>query len=173
MAPMEFRYEITADEYAAGQKLYWKLSARSKIARNTAAFILLGLLFFIVARSEPIFGWPSFILSFVGIYLLYVGFLNLFPGRYLRRAFGKSGLDGKSYVAEIDSQGMNVTGDDCGWKVLWKGVNVKGEDKLVFVVFAANTIFIFGKKYLTQDQQDEFRGLAGLASNSPEALTTK
>jgi len=159
---MEFSYEITIDEYVAGQKLYRKLASGSAVARNSALWILLGLLFFIMARREPVFGWPAFLLSCVGIYWVYCGVLSFYPGRYYRRAYGKSGLAGKLYRATLNAQGLQVAGDDCGWQALWKAVQVKGEDGMVFVVFAANTIFIFGKKYLTPEQQDELRGLAGL-----------
>jgi hypothetical protein len=168
---MEFRYEITAVEYVAGQKLYVRLGKRREAVRNALIFALLGLFLFIAARSEPVFDWMAWILTCVGIFSIYLGILNLYPTWYLRRAYNTSGLAGKFYRAELDATGFRVTGDDCGWQVLWQGVNLKGEDRSVFSLFAANTVFIFGKQYLTEEQQRELR--RSLACQKPAAERTQ
>jgi len=40
---------------------------------------------------------------------------------------------------------------------------VKGEDKSVFMLYVEGTLFIFGKKYLTDEQQHELRRLAAIS----------
>jgi hypothetical protein len=166
---MEFRYEITIEEYVAGQSLYRKLSGRREIVRSSVTWIVFGVFVFIVARSQPFFGWLAFLMSCLGLYWVYLGILTLYPARFFRRTYGKSGLGGASYSAELDANGFQVAGDLYTWKVLWPGVKVKGEDKLVFVLYAANTIFIFGKNYLTPQQQEEVRTLAGFPSRIPNS----
>jgi hypothetical protein len=51
----------------------------------------------------------------------------------------------------------------CSWRVLWAEARLKGEDKCVFMFSGKGTIFIFGKKYLTDEQQKEIRRLAALS----------
>jgi hypothetical protein len=41
--------------------------------------------------------------------------------------------------------------------VAWSEVHLKGENKRVFMFYAKGTIFIFGKKYLTDEQQRDIR----------------
>ena len=49
--------------------------------------------------------------------------------------------------------------------VQWQGIGLKGENEKVFMICSTGgTIFMFGKKYLTDEQQQELRRLSGLAS---------
>lgn len=73
-----------------------------------------------------------------------------------------SGLIGRKYAADVNADGFEVNGQEWGWRVKWPGVRDKGEDERVFMFYAANTLFIIGKKYLSEDQQKELRQLAKL-----------
>jgi YcxB-like protein len=90
-------------------------------------------------------------------YFICAGTSNLFPQSYFRKAYSQSGLEGKSYQAELDESGFLVSGDSCSWRVAWSEVHSKAESKQVFIFYAKGTIFIFGKKYLTDEQQRDIR----------------
>ena len=107
---------------------------------------------------------PLIIVAVFGISWVYGGIRILFPRRYYRRVYRSSELSDKSYKAELDESGFRVAGDFCEWTVKWPGLKLKGEDERVFIFCAANTIFIFGKKFLTNEQQQELRKLGGLLS---------
>lgn len=69
------------------------------------------------------------------------------------------------YRADVNEEGFGVTGDLCSWRVRWSDVQLKAENEHVFMLYAKGTIFMFGKKYLTDEQQHEMRGLASLTRN--------
>ncbi len=96
-------------------------------------------------------------------YFFYFGIYNLFPTHYCRRYYAKSGLAGTSYRAELDENGFSVSGDGCSWRVLWPDVRLKGEDSRVFMFTAKGTVFMFGKKYLSAEQQKAIRQFATMS----------
>jgi len=159
---MHFEYEIGADEYVAAQHLYLKLSRDQRRPQWTAFCLLGGLLLILVARTRVTFGWGEIVLMLMGIWLLYIGFLNLFPGRYYRRAYRSANLAGKKFVVDVTDEGFEVVGEYCTWRVQWPGVQLRGESERVFMICSAGTIFMFGKKYLTDPQQQELRKLSGV-----------
>jgi hypothetical protein len=57
---------------------------------------------------------------------------------------------------------FEVVGEFCTWRIKWPGVSLKGENNDVFVFYAENYVFIFGKKYLNNAEQDELRRLIGI-----------
>jgi hypothetical protein len=97
-----------------------------------------------------------------GVWFVYCGIANLFPTRHYRRYYPQSGLAGKKYHAELDENGFSVSGDACSWRVLWTEALLKGEDKHVFIFSGKGSIFIFGKKYLTDEQQKATRQFAAV-----------
>lgn len=127
---------------------------------------LAGLIFLGTAWDERFNDLSPFLLAFVGAWLIYYGTVTLFPARYFRRVYQKSEVVGKRFNAEIKEEGFEVTGDLYSWGVQWPGVRVKGENELVFMLSSNNTIFMFGKKYLSRDQEQELRRLSGLVSPS-------
>ena len=163
---MHFEYEITADEFAASQLLYHRLSGGRKRVERVVYSFLAGLLFLATAWTERSNDLSPFLLAIVRAWLIYSGALTLFPTRYFRSAYRKSEVVGKRFNAEINEEGFEVTGDLYSWRVRWPGVRVKGENELVFMLCSNQTIFMFGKKYLSSDQQQELRRLSGLMSPS-------
>ncbi|HVN22153.1 MAG TPA: hypothetical protein VMU05_25425 [Dongiaceae bacterium] len=160
---MRFEYEIGPEEYVASQVLYFKLSSGRKRLRNIVIGILLGVFLILVALSRGDFRWDDFFLVSVAIWWLYAVFQNLFPSRYYRRAYRTQDLAGKKFQANVNADGFEVVGDDCTWGVRWTGARVKGENDKVFIICSnGGTIFMFGKKYLTEQQQQELHRLAGL-----------
>jgi hypothetical protein len=166
MTNMHFEYEITVDEYVAAQLLYQKLCNSRERIRRGVWWLLVGLLFIVVAWNiawnEKVLDLGPFLLGAVGGWWVYAGVVNLFPARYLRGQYQKAELAGKTFKADLSEEGFEVSGDECNWRVRWRGVRVKGENESVLVLYGANTVFIFGKKYLSHEQQQEFRKLAGL-----------
>jgi hypothetical protein len=159
---MQFEYEITADEFVAGQMLYHRLSSGKRYVKNAIGWILAGAIFIVVAVTEKFVDLSQILLGTTGIWWIYVGSRGLFPARYFRRAYAAQALAGEKYRADVSEEGFEVVGALRSWHVRWAGVSRKGEDENVFIIFASNTIFIFGKKYLTLEQQDQLRILAAL-----------
>jgi hypothetical protein len=162
---MHFEYEIGPEEFVRSQVLYFKLSSGRKRARGIAVAILGGLLFIFAAFSRTNFGWDDFFLILLALWWLYAGFQKLLPGPFYRRAYKSADLAGKKFKADVNDAGFEVSGEDCAWRVQWTGVRLKAEDERVFMICSTGTIFMFGRKYLTNEQQQEFRRLAGLVSS--------
>lgn len=172
MSSLQFQYEIPAEEFVASQHLYHKLCGSVPAYQRGAFWIVLGAaLVLVVVNVNPsslptrdISAVPLIIVFALGVSWIYGGIRILLPSRYFRRGYGPSKLAGKSYRAEVNEDGFRVAGDFCEWNVEWPGVQLKGEDERVFILYAANTIFIFGKKFLSREQQEELRRLSGLKS---------
>ena len=162
---MHFEYEIGPDEYVAAQHLYLKLGRDRSRPQWTAFCMLGGLLLILIVLTRGTFGWGEVILLLMGTWLLYIGCLNLFPARYYRRANRSANLVGKKFVVDVTAEGFEVAGEYCSWRVRWPGVQIKGENEKVFMICSAGTIFMFGKKYLTDQQKQELRQLSGLESS--------
>jgi hypothetical protein len=160
---MDFEYEITPDEFAAAQILYHRARGDGrKQTRSGATWIVTGLLLIVVAWKERIIDWAPVILTLLGAWLIYAGIRHLLPSGYFRRAYRQTELPGKHYKASANENGFRVATDSFSWNVGWQGVRFKDEDPLVFMFCSEGTIFIFGKKYLDINQQQELRALAGL-----------
>jgi hypothetical protein len=154
---MHFEYEITADEYVAAQLLYYKRRGGRKRVERAAGWILAGLFFIVVAWNERVLNWAPILLAAIGAWWIYAGVANLFPARYFRRAYREVEVAGKRFKADVNEDGFEVTGDLCSWRIRWPGVRLKCENKRVFMLYSAGTIFMFGKKYLNDEQQQELR----------------
>ena|SRR5436305_12384 len=152
---MQFDYEIPADEFAAAQVLYHTARDKSRFVRRGLFWGLLGLFLVFVAVTRWAADWASILLLVTGWWFVGAGVSNFFPKRYFRRIYPESAFSGKVYHAELNADGFSVSGDSCSWRVLWTEVSLKGEGNLVFMFGAKGTIFIFGKKYLTDEQQKD------------------
>lgn len=153
---MQFNYEIPADEFVAAQIAFHTAKEKHRFIKRAFGYMLLGVVFGLIA----LFRYPDLgplLLLLVAVYFTCVGITNLFPQRYFRKAYPQSGLAGQSYQADLDDNGFTVNGDSCSWRVAWSEVHLKGENKRVFIFCAKGTIFIFGKKYLTDEQQRDIR----------------
>jgi hypothetical protein len=159
---MQFDYEIPVEEFVAAQVLYYKASTKSHVVERASGWVLLGLFFILIAVSRWAADWAPILLLLTGVWFICLGMTVLFPTRHYRRYYAQSGLAGKKYHAELDENGFVVSGDGCSWRVLWTEALLKGEGKLVFMFNGKGTIFIFGKKYLTDDQQKAIRQFAAL-----------
>jgi hypothetical protein len=160
---MQFAYEIDAVDFAAAQKLYNKL--RPRRARPNYAFICVftGLLLIFAAWSDRLLDWPSiFLFAAMGVWWIYSGMVASFSDRTFRRAYRKSDLAGKKFTAYVHEDGFEVVGKLCRWHVQWAGVRLKGENERVFMLYSGGTVFMFGKRYLNEDQQEELRWLSDL-----------
>jgi hypothetical protein len=159
---MHFEYEITADQFVASQLLYHKLSGGRKHG-GAVQWILAGIILVAIAWSEWSLNWTPILLALMGTWCICSAVESLFPARYFRSAYPKSDLAGERFKADVGDDGFEVTGDQCGWRVRWPGVRVKGENEQVFMLYSHGTMFIFGKKYLNSEQQGHLRRLSGLA----------
>ncbi|MGB8131847.1 MAG: YcxB family protein [Candidatus Angelobacter sp.] len=153
---MQFNYEIPSDEFVAAQIALHTAKNKRRLIKRALGYTVLGVVFGLIA----LFRYPDLgplLLLLVAANYICVGITNLFPQRYFRKGYLQSGLEGKSYQAELDESGFLVNGDSCSWRVAWSEVHLKGENKRVFIFYAKGTVFIFGKKYLTDEQQRDIR----------------
>jgi len=158
---MNFEYEITADEYASAQALYHRFTRGRNRIHSAAVWILAGSFFIVVAWNQRPFDWAQFLLAIIGIWWIYAGRVSLLlPRRYFRRLYTSSQLAGKKWTAEISGDAFEVSGEANSWRVCWQAVQSKGEDKVVFMFYSEGTVFMFGKQYLTGEQQAELRNLS-------------
>lgn len=171
MSTLHFEYEIPPDEYVAAQLLYYKLLGRERRRASAAFWILLGATFVVMAFNSRPPAWARFdasatlplvLLAAVGIWWMYAGVRILFPARYFRRAYRSFEFAGKSFSANVDEGGFQIAGEFFEWRVKWPGVRLKAEDRRVFMFLAGGTIYIFGKKFLSGEQQEQLRKLSGL-----------
>jgi hypothetical protein len=160
---MEFDYEISADDYADAVVLYHKLS-RKRTA--SSGWLLAGISLLVVGLIERDRGLSPILLGAVGIWWIWAGLARVFPGislrRYYRKYYQQLSLKGKKYRANLDGNGFQVVGENCGWNYRWVDALQKGEDKRVFMLYCDGVFFIFAKRYLADEQQTELRSLAGL-----------
>ena len=172
VASVHFEYKISRDEYVAAQRLYYRLHGDAKRRRPVAAiWILIGMVFAIMALNSRPPSWapydfsaglPLFFLAVIGIWWIYGGLQAFFPARYFRRAYRSFELGDKIFKADVDETGFRVAGEFLEWRAQWAGVKFKAENDKVFVFLAGNTLFIFGKTFLTGDQQADLRTLSGI-----------
>jgi hypothetical protein len=163
---MHFEYEITADEYVASQILVNQLGGARTRIQSVAIWILAGIFLIFVAWNEGAIKWATILLAAIGAWWIYAGVASLFPARHFRRAYRGAEVAGKRFIADVDEDGFEVKGESCCWRVQWAGVLRKGEDAQVFMLYSQGTVFMFGKKYLSIEQQQELRRLSGLAPTS-------
>jgi hypothetical protein len=154
---MQFDYEIPVEEYVSAQVLYYRAYAKGRIVRRALVWVLLGLFFVLIPLFQWVVAWERILLLLMGSWCVYAGIASLYPTRYYRHSYPESGLAGKKYHADLDEYGFSVSGDSCSWQAPWTDVQHKGEDKRVFMLSGKATIFMFGKKYLTDEQQREIR----------------
>jgi hypothetical protein len=157
---MQFEYEIPIEEYAAAQVLYYKAWSKGQAIKRAFAYIVVGFFYVLIATFRWAPDWPPVLVLLTGLLFIYAGIAALFPARHYRRYYSQSDLAGKKYCAEVDENGFLVNGDNCCWRVLWTETLLKGEDTRVFMFCAKGTIFIFGKKYLSEEQQQAVRQFA-------------
>jgi hypothetical protein len=160
---MHFEYEITADDYAASQILLNQLGGSRTRIRSAVIWILAGIFLILVAWSEGVVNWASVLLGGIGAWWIYAAVASLFLTRYFRRAYRGAEVAGKRFMADVNEDGFEVKGEFCTWRIQWSGVGRKSEDPQVFMLYSQGTVFMFGKKYLSVEEQAELRRLIGLA----------
>ena len=159
---MQFEYEISVDQSVSAHLLYHKMGDSRTRVKNRIYWMLGGIILIAVAWSERSANWSPALLAMIGAWWIYGVLVSIFPARYFRKAYPKSMLAGKKFKADVGEDGFEVVGDTCTWRVQWPGVSVKGENERVFVFSSYGTLFIFGKEYLSSEQQRELRRVSGL-----------
>jgi hypothetical protein len=163
---MRFEYEITPDEFAASQLLYYRLSGGRKWVEHAVGWIIAGLALIFIAWDERFVDTAQILLAAIGAWWIYCGVARFFPAWYFRRAYPKSDFAGKKFTVDANEDGFEVTADLYSWRVRWPGVRLKAENERVFMFYSQGTIFMFGKRFLTSEQQQELRMLSGAISQS-------
>jgi hypothetical protein len=164
---MQFEYEIAADEFVACQLIHYKLSRGSRRFINLFS-ILGGLCLFFIAWVERSSETGPLLYAVIGVWWIYSGVAYFHPAWHFLRTYRKSGLAGKKFKADVNQEGFEVTSEFYSWRVRWPGVRLKGEDEQAFMFCSLGTIFMFGKKYLNDEQQRELRRLSGLSPSPPQ-----
>jgi hypothetical protein len=163
-SPIHFEYEITPEVYAACQLLYYRLSGGRGRVRGAVARIFTGLLLIFIAWNERFADLAQILLAAIGVWWTYSGVVRLFPERYFRRAYRKTDFANKKFEADLSETGFEVTGDRYSWSVQWPGVQLRGENDKAFMLCSQGTIFMFGKKYMSTEQQALLRKLSGMTA---------
>jgi hypothetical protein len=169
---MHFEYQVSIDEYASASLLYWELtSGRSRIER-ALFWIAAGAALVVIAWTEsPLL--RSIVMTAVGALWIYEGGLrNLVPESYLYRNYSGERLHGRTFRAEINEEAFEVTTGSWNWRVPREGIRLRAEDERVFLAYSFGTMFIFGKKYLTPEQQQDIRRLLGTNSKATSSIHT-
>ena len=160
---VEFSYEITKQDYAAANLLFSRLSGHREKAMWSLFFgVLLTALPFFQDSPKVLFALGSLI----GLWFLFRGIRGIFPNIGLGRYYQVQQLENEPYKAVVTQDGINVEGSLQGWKVKWPALTLRGENDKLFLLYCYPTVFIFGKRFLSNDQQGELRKLAGLRDPS-------
>jgi hypothetical protein len=169
---MKFEYEIGFEEYVAARHLSHRLSRRRRRLFRPAMSFLTALAFFLFAYTVRAKAAMAVLYAVIGAVWLAAGFAYLIPvlsGRSpltSERSYRFSGVAGHRYRADVNEEGFRVEGALRSWEVRWPAVRLKGEDDRIFLLRSGHTLFVFGKKYLDSDQQQELRRLCGLAQQA-------
>jgi hypothetical protein len=163
---MQFEYEVSADNYADALILYYRLNRTRPGGASIRTYFLFGGFLLAVGLVERERGLSPLLLIALGALIVWFGVASFFPRLSSRRNYRKHyrelGIEGKKYQANISEEGLNLTGDDTTWSRQWSDISSKGEDKQLFMLYSRGTLFIFAKRYLSDDQQRELRTLASL-----------
>jgi hypothetical protein len=161
---MQLEYEISEDDYVASQRLFWKLSYGRKRFKNPVSWILIGAFYIAIALERQIFDLVFTLLAGAGAFWIWNSMWILFPESDLRRVY--RGLDwvGKRFRAELNAEGFEVVEEFETNRIRWAGLKIKGENEQVVILCQGpgQSLHMFGKKYMTAEQQHEFRKLAGM-----------
>lgn len=180
MSSLQFQYEIPLDEYVAAQTLYYRSLDRTRHIGRAARWLIAGVGLVVIASNSsslswaPNDSWTSWsvvLLAAIGIWWSYAGIRMLFPARHFRRAYRSFQFAGKSFKADMDENEFRIAGEFIEWRVKWPAVQTKSENERVFIFVAGGTIFIFGKKFLSSDQQQELRKLADCSRSASSVRT--
>lgn len=163
---MVFEYEITPEDYAAAAVLHAKLIRNP---RKLSPWLSGGVIVLLVALLERDRGLSPILLGAIGVWWICWDIARIFPGvflrSYYRRYAKKLGMGNGKYRANLGEQWLQADGDEGTWRVRWQDVSPKGEDPNVFMLHARGTMFIFAKRYLSDEQQRQLRLLAGLQAS--------
>jgi hypothetical protein len=162
---MQFEYEIGFEEYVAARHLSHRLSGRKRRVFRPALSFLTSFTFFLYAYSIRAARPMALLFVIIATIWLAAGLAYLLPvlsGRPAlssERAYRFSGVSGQRYRADVNEEGFRVESALRSWEVRWPAVRLKGEDDRIFLLRSGHTLFVFGKKYLDSDQQQELRRL--------------
>jgi hypothetical protein len=97
----------------------------------------------------------------VGFYWIYACVSALFPARHYRRYYPGTRLAGKKFRATVIDEGIEVASDLTLTTSMWADITVTAADDQAFMLYSQDTatIFMFGKKYLSAEQQNELSRL--------------
>jgi hypothetical protein len=160
---MNFEYKITAGDYGEAQSLYYRSGSAPRRIKKAVTWILIGLFFIFIGYYQKPVDWAQILIAVLGVRWIYSGIISLLlPKWYFRRKYPNSGLSGKIFKASLNENGLEVEGDTCFWRIKWEGVTVKKENAHIYILCSQQTIFMFGKQYLTNEQQEQLRRLMEL-----------
>lgn len=166
---LKFTYEITEDDYVACQLLHYEAKyGKKRNTQNALAWILLGIFLIVVAYNAQEVSWPTVLLAMSGAYWTFSGVNAMFLVRHFRRFYPGTKLQGKKFNAVIDEQGIEISSNVTYTKSKWSDVTVRSEGKDAFMLYSQEsaTLWMFGKKYLNDEQQRE---MVRLLESAPKA----
>jgi hypothetical protein len=165
---MQFEYEIGFEEYVAARHLSHRLRGRRRRLLRPALSFLTSATSLFYAYSIRATRPMALLFVLIATVWLAAGLAYLLPVLFGRpalsseRAYRFSGVAGHRYRADVNEEGFRIDSALRSWEVRWPAVGLKGEDDRIFLLRSGHTLFVFGKKYLDSDQQQELRKLCGL-----------
>jgi hypothetical protein len=125
--------------------------------RRSAPYLLFALFALYLVYAYGPEGWQSAAISIAALAIIYTSIKSMFLESYLRKQFAGTGLAGKRYRAKVDEVGIEVVGDEAEWRMKWSYIKARREGKISFCFDGQTVMFIYGKRFLTEAQQENLR----------------
>ena len=152
---IEFAFEITKADYAEGTALIsHKLKSRRSWVVPLLGIALIAVPFLQVdadgyTKPDPLLMW--LLVSF-GLIVIYYG-VRYQSARYVSaQYYPATGIEHRPFSAIISAQKIRVRGTFSEWIYDWHAVLAAGESEKLFVLYTGLQIFVFAKRYLSNEQ---------------------
>ena len=154
MEPLQITYEITEDDYVEGMVLLSRRRKPRGSVRWGMPLVGLTVLLLPLVSREPDGSYNAFLagLSVFGAFLFYCGVIQHLTRWNSRRFYKRSGVVGERYTALFSPDHVLVEGKNVQWRIKWAGFSVREESEKVFMLYSAPIVYIFAKRYFTEDQ---------------------
>jgi YcxB-like protein len=176
MDEIQFSYEITQQDFVEGNAL---ICAKLK-RRRSWIVSLLGVAVIAVPFSQVgpdgymqvdlASSWPFFLM---GLLLMYWGIRYQSPRYLARLAYPNTGIEHRPFRAVVSAEGIRVQGLYSEWKYTWQAMLLAEESATLFALYTGLQIFVFGKRFMTEDQISAFRQLVAAQPAFPGGTTPK
>lgn len=170
MDTFQIAYEITVDDYAEAMKVLRRHVKGSAMARWGTPLIGLAVLLLPFINREPDGSYDKFLLglSFIGAFLLFCGVAQHLTRWNSRIFYKRIGVAGQTYTARFSPEDILIESTNEQWRIKWPAFSVRDESEKVFMLYKVPLMYIFAKRYFTEEQLNSLREF--LAALLPPAV---